>query len=113
MAITKPIQVEVVRKKWYRGKGGDDSRLLCESGQMCCIGFLARRLGYKPREIRDVSTLVDTEDYLKVDSFAYEQDSILCDCYEVNDDTAISDATRERKLTALGKKMGVRFTFVD
>ena len=119
MAITKPIQVEVVRKKWYRGHGANDSYLYIQSTdadnkKMCCIGFLARVLGCRIGDIANVSCLIDVAiEKPMVEDFAHQHDSILTDCYEVNDQEHISESVRERKLTALGKKMGVQFTFVD
>lgn len=106
------LKVIVNRKRWYRGQGSDYSCLLLPNNKMCCIGFLARSLGCKPREIRESTTLstVDTE---VSSNFADAHDTSLSSAYYINDDKDIKDNTRERKLITLGKRMGVQFQFIN
>lgn len=104
------IKVVVDRKKWYRGKGSDSSGLLLNNGKMCCIGFLARRLGCKPREIRDRPTLMMV-DRLAVTLLLDKYRDIIDDAYQTNDDQEIDDKARERELKVYGKEMGVNFVF--
>lgn len=55
----------VNRRRWKRGDAaGLAAALLSDSGQMCCLGFLARECGLKPRQIlnaSDISSIVDEE----------------------------------------------------
>jgi hypothetical protein len=108
--ITNMIKVVIDRKKWYRGQGDLTSCLLLSTGKMCCIGFLAKKLGAKPGEIRNTKILEDTTKPSLL-SFASENDSVLTIAYEVNDDEQIDDKEREASLKEIGKEMGVQFTF--
>lgn len=109
MATTN-TQVIVKRSKWYRGKGSEDSYLLLRGGKMCCIGFLARAFGCTRKDIllKNVIEYVPSQE-----SWSLTHDRTLSKCYDINDDDTITEAKRERELKALGKKMGVQFTFVD
>ena len=104
------IKVVVDRKKWYRGKC-EDSLLLLTNGKMCCIGFLARVLKYKPKDIRDIATLEGTNQTTIQEQFIDDNEENLIKAYGINDDTTISDSVREKELKQIGKKMGVRFIF--
>lgn len=71
----KRMKLVIDRKRWKRGgKDGIDAHdptcLLTESGQMCCLGFLARARGYKCSEIRlegDLESLIDTSERRSID----------------------------------------------
>ena len=109
-ATTNMIKVVVDRKKWYRGER-EDSMLLLTNGKMCCIGFLARVLKYKPKDIRDIATLEGTAQTTIQEQFIGANEGNLGRAYEINDDSTISDSVREKELKQIGKKMGVRFIF--
>ena len=104
------IKVVVDRKKWYRGEH-EYSMLLFTNGKMCCIGFLARVLKYKPKDIRDIATLEGTAQTTIQEQFIDDNGGNLGKAYEINDDPTISDSVREKELKQIGKKMGVRFIF--
>lgn len=40
------------RKTWYRGQGGERSRLLRQDGQKCCLGFFGEACGLSKPRIR-------------------------------------------------------------
>ena len=43
------------RKRWWRGKGSNDSRLLIPTtGEMCCLGFRQLATGLQPSDISDM-----------------------------------------------------------
>ena len=109
-ATTNMIKVVVDRKKWYRGDRGD-SMLLLTNGKMCCIGFLAKVLKYKPKDIRDIPTLEATDKTTIQEQFIDDNEENLSEAYGINDDPTISDSVREKELKQIGKKMGVRFIF--
>ncbi len=65
MSTHKLTKVIVDRKKWYRGKGGDHSKLLIvaddfvadtDVGKMCCLGFAALALGIPKSLITGMQT---------------------------------------------------------
>lgn len=105
-----PLKVIVNRKRWYRGQGDEYSALLLDNNKMCCIGFLARKLGYTPKDIRNRATLYEVSNR---DEFENEYDSTLSEAYKVNDEIMITDNKRERRLITLGKRMGVQFEFIN
>ena len=104
------IKVVVDRKKWYRGER-EDSMLLLTNGKMCCIGFLARVLKYKPKNIRNIATLEGIVHTTIQEQFIDDNEENLNKAYNINDDVTISDSVREKELKQIGKKMGVRFIF--
>lgn len=104
------LTVRVVKSKWFRGKK-EGSMLLTRDNKMCCIGFLARRLGARPKDIRGVATLEGTSHTKCLDFDAGTLS--LGNAYETNDDEKIDDTERIQKLRVLGRKMGVKFVFVE
>ena len=118
------LAVEVKRSKWFRGHGGDRSKLLIpETGEMCCLGFACLVAGLTKADISDrqtpsqchfspdncvpvgLSTLVD-----------YESDTGICSDLMRENDVTLNpedEAGREAHLTFLGKLAGIDFTFVD
>lgn len=111
------------RSKWYRGKGGEDSRLLLADGQMCCLGFDLLRRGLQPQDIRGVGTpdqLNAEEDALaglitvceECGSSHYELSAVGEGLVDTNDLTTLDEPTREAKLTALFAEIGVDVEFV-
>ena len=109
-ATTNMIKVVVDRKKWYRGDRVH-SLLLLTNGKMCCIGFLARVLKYKPKDIRNIATLNGTAQIAIQEQFIDDNEENLNKAYGINDEPTISDSVREKELKQIGKKMGVRFIF--
>lgn len=109
------ITVTVVKRRWYRGQGGIDSRLRKEQGQkQCCIGFVARTLGAKARQLIGLCTLEELtiSEAPRCYDFSIRNSQHLSNAYAINDADDISEDKRITKLTALGKKMGVTFKFV-
>lgn len=43
-------------KKWYRGKGSDNSRLRLSDGRQCCLGFYLRACGVRAQNIESHAT---------------------------------------------------------
>ena len=118
---------KVKRSKWFRGQGSDDSFLLNNEGQMCCLGFYSAACGIKksylkneeaPGEINsDIQNQwqtfllndsdIDTEEQYKIDSWACTQ------LMKINDDENMSDTEREEKLTKLFANDGIEVKFED
>lgn len=106
------IKVVVDRKKWHRGKTNIGSKLLRKDRTMCCIGFLAREMGCKPRDIRGKPVLASVQFMpVKYHDFAADYNDLLDTAYETNDDIQLNDKIREARLKKLGLRMGVKFTF--
>ena len=109
--MSKLLRVEVSKKRWYRGEC-ERSMLRLANGKQCCIGFLARKLGAKVKDIYGVSTLEDMSgDVLSCFDFRYKFDDQLDEAYVTNDAEEISDIERMKRLKIIGKKMGVQFIF--
>jgi len=107
--ITNMIKVQVNRKKWFRGQQ-EGSRLLLMNGKMCCIGFLARELRFKPKNIRNVTTLCSVSSD-RAYNFVDAHEDALSQAYVVNDQPDIDNVTREKELKKVGERMGVQFIF--
>lgn len=104
------IAVVIDRKKWYRGQGSETSCLLTRNNKMCCIGFLARVLGYTPKVIRYRAELelVDPRD-----EFTYKYSPILQLAYIANDNPTITEGEREKSIKQYGRNMDVHFSFIN
>lgn len=42
--------------KWYRGQGADNSYLLDDNGNMCCLGFTGREVGATDEQMFGLAT---------------------------------------------------------
>ena len=119
MAKKALLDVIVSKKRWCRGLGCVRSALLCEtSGKMCCIGFMARACGLKPKNIRGMAGLedlpADAQNKSPLIKTAVEnKEEHLTDAYMINDSEALTDKERIKALKPIGRKLGVNFTFAD
>lgn len=109
----------IKRSEWYRGKA-QDSLLLNEDKQKCCLGFYGLSCGLRPRDIIGISApagVIDEHSKLwktflitESDGFnSYDADQLML----INDDEKTSDAHKEKKITALFKKQSITVKFVD
>jgi hypothetical protein len=128
-------QLIIEESKWYRGKGGVQSRLLrVEDGKMCCLGFDALACGLKEGNILDaafptsVQYSYPTSKYVaaplptemqwlegSTDDFADEEGeykSYEAAIGDINDDDTISDDERKERLRPLFAVGGVELVFV-
>lgn len=115
----------IKRSEWYRGKGSDDSRLLNEDKQKCCLGFYSLSCGLRSQDIRDMASPYDViEEHNKLwKSFlitepdeSNELDWNSRDANQlmsINDDEKTSDAHKEKKIITMFKKHGIAVKFVD
>lgn len=109
-------EVTIKRSKWARG--GRDTKLVNSDGTMCCLGFVCN--AYKvPKYVMDTekpsyvqhprvpaALLVKYGGWDSWDSLLSEEAIML------NDNELITSKTRERKLTSLFKKVGIKLKFV-
>lgn len=106
----------VKRSKWLRNLPSHEASGLLINGKKCCLGFLATTCGYTDEQIARCSYpsgLIDTStgliDTSKIPDFVLnEQD----DFAEANDEPG-PDKVRERTLTKMFAKHGVKVNFVD
>lgn len=108
----------VIRSKWYRGKGADDSMLLRNDGTSCCLGFYGTACGIEEDDMINIGypANADIESWPKWIQPASMAKNHSKDCelaMEINDDASITDAEREAKLTELFAKHGDVVTFID
>lgn len=47
------------RNTWYRGRGGEASRLLCDGGERCCLGFYGQACGLSDEDLLDRSDFTE------------------------------------------------------
>jgi hypothetical protein len=122
----------VDRRMWYRGQGEEQSRLLTQDGQRCCIGFVASQCGVPDEQLLDTSAIhqsIGIKDFdPKRISFKYREalpvwmsnsdtadfaSSLLHEAYFVNDKRTISDEDREQRLQAIFAKNGDQIEFIN
>jgi hypothetical protein len=107
--VKKMIKVIIDRRKWYRGDYGS-ALLVVPGNKMCCIGFLALKLGCTRSNIESVNILSEVPVSKALD-FASKYKTSLKKAYNINDNTKIEDDIREKRLIVVGKRMGVDFIF--
>jgi len=113
MPKEKLLKVVIKKSRWYRGKSVAYLRLI-HSPKQCCIGFLARQLGAKVKDIRGISILDDILDEKHTRdcvNFAGKHNDQLDLAYNINDNPNLSDTERIQQLKEVGRKMAVQFIF--
>lgn len=115
------IPVTIKESEWYRGQGGDGSRLSNSNGK-CCLGFAALAIGYTEENIAGRPYPCSLEDSLtKFPTLVEEapgavfpvKNSLLCrELTQLNDNIKISDEDRKVALTKAAKEAGFDFKFV-
>jgi hypothetical protein len=123
----------VKRKTWYRGKGSENSCLLNDANQRCCLGFYAGICGLPNKIIRGIAEPDNVIELLQ-DGQVEDKDgntvhsnldivwktklvrgisnSPTCNkLMAVNDSKNITDEERETELIAIFKKLGIKVKF--
>lgn len=110
----------VDRKKWYRGKGSEESALLREDGTRCCIGFVGQQCGVSDSLMLDRPCILDDRRVESLKGFpqwmytTVDKHRTLADeAYQANDNQLHGDAARERELKKLFADHGDEIEFVD
>lgn len=118
--------VEISRKRWCRG-GRTSAALKTETGQSCCLGFVARHYGLKTPvgigEFCDLDATGFSNLPKKLRPSVYHDASfgstyttntpLHDDLVAVNDDDMLEASEREAKITKLLAKAGVNVIFKD
>ena len=125
----------VDRETWYRGKGAGKSCLLNTNGKLCCLGFYARSCGVEDRLMRNIGDPNNLVEMLDGEKTIFDikvnhvnrkanvlwetklvhnkKNSDICNkLMTVNDSETFDTFEREKKLTALFKKIGIKVKFV-
>lgn len=111
------------RRKWGRGVEGDGKLLHraddeIDAGKMCCLGFYARVCGLTSRQIVDramptgVSATAQKllPDWLLLGTRMGKLPDVSFLAH-INDDSTISDKVREKKITEIFAKHGIKVEF--
>ena len=126
MSKTKDLKVvKISRKRWCRGgRAENGAALRTESGQSCCLGFVARAYGLKTpvgvgvfsdlaQDGQDCSALPKPLRPQKNEFSHYTDTKLHNDLTATNDDSEIKAEEREQKIARLLAKAGVKALFVD
>lgn len=109
----------VVRKKWLRGKGSMASALLW-NGKSCCLGFYSEACGISRKVMHSIATPADLAAVSEQKSNVIWKtklvrsgvNSISCQkLININDSSTTDDAFKEKKLTSLFKRLGIKVKF--
>lgn len=122
-------KLTINRKKWFRGRGSDQSALRCRDGRQCCLGFLGSACGFTARDLNDVGLpeatcepagharmwpkgVVELWDGRSMGHLAGWADTQwTSEAVEINDDESIVDAVREELLIQHFAKISIELTF--
>ena len=132
---TEELLVRVDRGEWLRGLEASSVLLHPHSGHKCCMGFAAAAAGTDAARMRNVPTIAGllrppkhpalgsfcpvnhTEEHCqrqvrdpRPGNFKRVRGGASL-IYELNDDFRLSDDERERYLTSVGERLGIRFQF--
>lgn len=119
--------VRVSKRRWLRGIPGESSLLL--GTKMCCLGFAARQLGQKAKDIAGVSmpgemaedrmtSAMCESPFVRAIQDTLNQRDYFVDtdfsrsAAAINDDGKITDTERMRRLRVLFKESGHKIIFV-
>jgi hypothetical protein len=124
-------EVIIRRSRWCRGgRAAAGAALRTESGQSCCLGFVARAYGLKTpvgkgvfsdlaKDKQDCSVLPSPlrplkrkSDYVEGE-FTYLDTNLHDKLTEANDSSTLKSAEREKRIAALLAKAGIKAIFVD
>lgn len=107
----------VDRRKWYRGKGGEESYLLSPDDQLCCIGFVGQQCNIPDNSLKNFAVVAyRKEGHANFPAWMRNiptHDSPIGRAYEINDNEEISDAKREARLKALFIEQGDEIEFIN
>ena len=111
------MKFTVDRSKWFRGQGERNSRLLTDSGKMCCLGFYSQACGITDDEMRCISSPGSLNrrpsGFECLVTGSKVNTDICIGLMMTNDDVSIGDRAREERLTRLLAAIGVEVEFVD
>ncbi len=108
------------RSTWYRGQGGDFSKLLKQDdGKMCCLGFYLKSVGIEEDALldqADPSSILDYETEGKIPEWLLsgkDNSRLTLDLVGANDDQRTTEADREMVVKKLFAQAGVKVVFED
>lgn len=105
------MELKIVRNRWLRGEGSEESYLLRRRDKkQCCVGFYALALGLKEEDIVGHKVLRD------IVSVPAAQNPIwpgeMARLYHDNDDENITDTAREAKIKDIFARHNVEVEFI-
>lgn len=128
------MEFTIYKKSWRRGGGNaensiiggvrqmGDTELLNEFNMFCCLGMIDAQLDVNPQGLIGAGCPEDVDEghipqicvLVKGSVFDGIRDTKLStEAIKINDDSDLSDAQREKKLTSLFSKFGHKLTFVN
>lgn len=122
----KPItEFTVKRSEWYRGRGDSNSELLIDTpglsrGKKCCLGFYALNSGLTESDIAgkarpdNVKKWDDSSFLISMVGSERRGYSEACSTImAVNDDSHMTDESREKELKKLFAEQNITINFED
>ena len=118
------MKFTVETKNWLRGEDSNHSRLLRpRDGKMCCLGFLSLACGIAPQDIKGQVSIGTLGKHLKglLPEVLFQRDSDFglkttprnyFSIESVNDNPALSEAERQKRLLELFRYIGIEVNFV-
>lgn len=114
------LNVTINRKRWTRGNTSGDSALRTETGQSCCLGFVARACGITTPVHSFIFSELNEEKFNLLPkglrpvrkAGEYVNTQLHDDLVSVNDSYDVRGAVREEKIAKLMKKANIKVKFV-
>lgn len=130
-------ELTIKRSKWIRGKG-QFMDAMCQKSEgkqetYCAMGFVGRAVGIRAVDLAEMGEPCDSDIFCTkeekdnivkrwpswvlmthhkhYDDTRYDNRKIVKQIIRINDDQDLSDASREKKLIALFKKVGITLRF--
>lgn len=107
------------RNTWYRGKSHEGSSLLRSDGLMCCLGQMAKQMGYSKEELEyrvEPRSLLRAGIDNKFPSYLINeyqrQTDTCCRMMDINDCPLTSDEQREQRLIEIAAANGDELEFI-
>ncbi len=119
--MSKLVKFTVKRSTWARGCGSLDSFLLNYNGKMCCLGFLARELGFSEESIEGrphprvcgLGPELPGEEPHRFMNESWDPIIKVNDRYDLAVDQDLSEKEREEALAIMFREKGYAVEFVD
>jgi hypothetical protein len=109
---TLPKKVIIDNQTWLRGGNSPDglsSLLHHESRQRCCVGFVAKEMGFEDRGMEGEAYMSE----LCLDNDNIDDPFHELGVYDINDNRNIKDHRRRQMLKRKFKKIGIELEFIN
>lgn len=112
----------IKRSEWYRGRGPNNSQLVCMNGEKCCLGFLGVECGIDLAHLltaTPIGTILGGRDAVRgewpdgIFTLGGANSAWTSQAMSINDDDRMGDGLREERLIEHFALISIELSFVD